>query len=121
MTEQPPKQDIEELVRRLETQNYPVVHIREAGQILVSLHHKNQAYPMALEFAASPHRQVRMLGMTMMEALAPDSEAAKGYLAGIRDAEKLLGKPNELAVTDKPPVPDYSAIGEVIKVWMREA
>ena len=57
---------------------------------------------------------VRTLAMSMMEALAPTHDAARGFVAGAKDAARLL------VAEIKPDVPDYSAIGEVIKMWMRE-
>lgn len=115
MTEQQPaRQEIEELVRRLESGSYPIEHIREAGEILASVQSASVTYSMALGFWESTNPQVRTLGMTMMEALAPTHDAARGFVAGARDAARLL------AAQAKPDVPDYSAIGEVIKMWMRE-
>ncbi|MDB5106758.1 MAG: hypothetical protein JWP91_4447 [Fibrobacteres bacterium] len=114
MTEQPPQQDIDELVRRLESGKYPADHIREAGEILASVQSPAITYKMALGFWESPNAQVRTLAMSMMEALAPTHDAARGFVAGAKDAARLLAK--EI----KPDVPDYSAIGEVIKIWMRE-
>jgi hypothetical protein len=114
MTEQPARQEIDELVRRLENGKYPPDHIREAGEILASVQVPAVSYTMALGFWESANAQVRALGMSMMEALAPHHEAAQGFVAGARDAARLLDK--EL----RPDVPDYSAIGEVIKIWMRE-
>jgi hypothetical protein len=115
MTEEPARQDIEELVRRLENGPFPLDHIREAGQILVSIQSHPASYRMALEFWESRHAQVRTLGMTMMEALAPHLEGARGFVAGAKDAAAGL------AAAGRPNVPDYSAIGEVIKMWMRES
>jgi hypothetical protein len=114
MTEQPAQQEIDELVRRLESGKYPVAHIREAGEILASVQSPAITYKMALGFWESSNSQVRTLGMSMMEALAPHHDAARGFVAGARDAARLL------AEEAKPNVPDYSAIGEVIKMWMRE-
>lgn len=114
MIEEPARQEIEELVRRLESGKYPAAHIREAGEILASVQAPSVTYDMALGFWASPNAQVRALGMGMMEALAPQHEGARGFIAGTREAAKLLAR--EL----NPDVPDYSAIGEVIKIWMRE-
>jgi hypothetical protein len=114
MTEQPARQDIEELIRRLETDKYPLQHIREAGEILASVQSPDTTYKMALGFWEKPNPQVRTLGMSMMEALAPHHDGARGFVAGARDAAGLLAK------EEKPGVPDYSAIGEVIKIWMRE-
>lgn len=115
MTEQQPaQQEIDELVRRLESGRYPMEHIREAGEILASVQSASVTYKMALGFWESANPQVRTLGMSMMEALAPSHDAARGFVAGARDAAKLL------AAQAKPDVPDYSAIGEVIKMWMRE-
>jgi hypothetical protein len=114
MTGQPAHQEIEELVRRLESCGYPLEHIREAGEILASVQAPALTYKMALGFWESAHPQVRILGMTMMEALAPQHDAARGFVAGAKDAARLL------AAESKPDVPDYSAIGAVIKMWMRE-
>jgi hypothetical protein len=114
MTEQPAQQEIEELVRRLESGKYPASDIREAGEILASVQAASLTYTMALGFWESSNAQVRTLGMSMMEAIAPRHEAARGFVAGARDAARLL------AEETKPNVPDYSAIGEVIKMWMRE-
>jgi hypothetical protein len=108
----PALQDIQELVRRLETTAYPVADIREAGELLAAAQPGDAAYRMALGFWESPHGQVRALGLSMMQSLAPAHEGARGFVAGARDAAGLL--------TPKPQVPDYSAIGEVIKLWMRE-
>jgi hypothetical protein len=114
MTEQPAQHDIDELVRRLESGKYPADHIREAGEILASVQEASVTYRMALGFWESSNPQVRTLAMSMMEALAPQHEAARGFLAGAKDAARLL------TAEMKPNVPDYSAIGEVIKMWMRE-
>lgn len=114
MTEQPAPQEIQELVRRLETGQYPLDHIREAGEILASVQSPAVTYKMALGFWESTNLQVRTLGMSMMEALAPRHEAARGFVAGAKDTAGLLAQENA------PSVPDYSAIGEVIKIWMRE-
>jgi hypothetical protein len=118
MTEKPAREEIEELVRRLQTGNFPLAHIREAGEILASVHTPAEAYQLGLDFAMSTHEQVRTLGLVIMEALAPKLDAAKGFLAGARDAARLLGQGPE---SRKPDAPDYSAIGEVIKVWLRES
>lgn len=115
MTEQQPaQQEIDELVRRLESGKYPLDHIREAGEILASVQSASVTYRMALGFWESPNAQVRTLAMSMMEALAPIHDAARGFVAGAKDAARLL------VAESKPDVPDYSAIGEVIKMWMRE-
>lgn len=115
MTEQQPaQQEIDELVRRLESGKYPLEHIREAGEMLASVQSVSVTYRMALEFWESPNAQVRTLAMSMMEALAPTHDAARGFVAGAKDAARLL------VAEAKPDVPDYSAIGEVIKMWMRE-
>lgn len=115
MTEQQPaQQEIDELVRRLESGKYPLDHIREAGEILASVQSASVTYTMALKFWESPNGQVRTLAMSMMEALAPKHDAARGFVAGAKDAARLL------VSEAKPDVPDYSAIGEVIKMWMRE-
>jgi hypothetical protein len=120
MTEEPAKQEIEELVRRLETTPYSAADIREAGQILVTMQAHALSYKMALQFSDSKFVQVRALGLSMMEAVAPHSDAAKGFLAGAKDAAKLLDNGRMAPIEDKPPVPDYSAIGEVIKMWLRQ-
>jgi hypothetical protein len=52
-----------------------------------------------------------------MEALAPNLDAARGFLSGARDAARLLGDEPER----KAQGPDYTAIGEVIKVWLHES
>ncbi len=114
MTEEPAQQEIAELVRRLESGKYPLEHIREAGEILASVQTPAVTYKMALGFWESPNPQVRTLGMSMMEALAPQHDAARGFVAGAKDAARLL------ATEINPDVPDYSAIGAVIKMWMRE-
>ena len=114
MTEQPAQHEIDELVRRLESESYPAAHIREAGEILASVQSESVTYRMALGFWESSNPQVRTLAMSMMEALAPTHEAAQGFVAGAKDAARLL------ATQAKPDVPDYSAIGQVIKMWMRE-
>ncbi|MDQ3002393.1 MAG: hypothetical protein M3Y08_14170 [Fibrobacterota bacterium] len=114
MTEQPAQQEIEELVRRLESGKYPASDIREAGEILASVQSASATYSMALGFWESSNAQVRTLGMSMMEAIASIHEAARGFVAGARDAARLLA--NET----KSNTPDFSAIGEVIKMWMRE-
>ena len=45
MTEGPAKQDIEELVRRLESAPYPIADIREAGQMLAGAQaHAQEGY-----------------------------------------------------------------------------
>lgn len=121
MTEEPAKQDIEELVRRLESSPYPVADIREAGQILAGAQAHSLSYKMALEFSDSRFPQVRVLGLAMMEAVAPHSDAAKGFLAGAKDAAKLLDAGRMTPVEDKPPGTDYSAIGQVIKMWLRQS
>ena len=72
MTEQQPaQQDIDELVRRLESGHYPLEHIREAGEILASVQTASAAYKMALGFWESPNPQVRSLAMGMMDAIGP--------------------------------------------------
>jgi hypothetical protein len=114
MTEQPAQHDIDELVRRLESGKYPPDHIREAGEILASVQDASVTYRMALGFWESSNAQVRTLAMSMMESLAPTHDAARGFVAGAKDAARLL------AAQAKPDVPDYSAIGQVIKMWMRE-
>jgi len=121
MTEEPAKQDIEELVRRLESSPYPLADIREAGQILAGAQSHSLTYKMALEFSGSKFAQVRALGLAMMEAVAPQSDAAKGFLAGAKDASKLVEAGQMAPLADKPVGPDYSAIGEVIKMWLRQS
>lgn len=121
MTDEPARQDIDELVRRLKETPYPSADIREAGQILVGLQPHPLSYKMALEFSDSKSTQVRLLGLTMMEAIAPHFEAAKGFLAGAKDAAKLLENGRMTPIADKPNPPDYSAIGEVIKMWLRQS
>lgn len=115
----PEKREIEELVRRLREGRYPLSDIREAGEILAGLYEPMQGYELALDFSTSDHEQVRKLGLSMMKALAANSDAARGFLSGARDAAKLLDEP--ASDSRKPPAPDYSAIGEVIKIWLRES
>jgi hypothetical protein len=117
MTEKPAREEIEELVRRLQTDSFPLAHIQEAGEILASVHTPIEAYQMGLDFALSTHEQVRTLGLAIMESLAPKLEAAKGFLSGAKDAARLLSRSPE---ADKPAKPDYSAIGAVIKAWLRD-
>jgi hypothetical protein len=107
----PSQQDIRELVRRLENDRYALGDIREAGDLLGSALPRDEAYRLALGFWDSAHGQVRALGLFVMQALAPDHEGARGFVAGAKHAS---GLPEEKAA------PDYSAIGEVIKHWMRE-
>jgi hypothetical protein len=111
MTE-PTQRDIRELVRRLETDAYSVNDIREAGELLAAGMAPEEAYRLALEFWESAHGQVRTLGLCMMRALAPAHAGARGFMAGAQHALAALEA--------KPAAPDYSAIGEVIKLWMRE-
>jgi hypothetical protein len=111
MTE-PAQNDIRELVRRLETDRYTLPEIREAGELLATGVSRDEAYRMALGFWESEHSQVRTLGLCMMRALAPDHEGARGFVRGAQHALSQL--------EEKPAGPDYSAIGEVIKMWMRE-
>lgn len=118
MTEKPTRHEIEELVRRLQSGDFPLRDIREAGEILASVHTPMEAYQLGMDFAMSEHEQVRTLGLVIMEALAPNLEAAKGFLSGARDAARLLRSEPEAR---KPAGPDYSAIGEVIKLWLRDS
>lgn len=111
MTE-PARQDIQELVRRLETASYSAAEIREAGELLASALDRDEAYRMALGFWDSEHGQVRALGLCMMRVLAPAHEGASGFVAGAKHAPGIAGS--------EPSAPDYSAIGEVIKHWMRQ-
>jgi hypothetical protein len=117
MTEKPARKEIDELVRRLQEAPFPLTDIREAGEILVSVHTQAEAYQLGLDFAMSDHEQVRTLGLCIMEALAPGLDAARGFLSGARDAARLLGAAPER----KAQGPDYAAIGEVIKVWLRDS
>jgi hypothetical protein len=112
----PTREEIDELVRRLQTGAYSHSDIKEAAEILFSVSNQVEAYQMALDFVTSLHEQVRMLGLCMMQKLAPSLESARGFLAGAQDAAKLLAPP-----ASGPPVPDYSAIGEVLKVWLRDS
>ena len=105
------QQDISELVRRLETDQYALGDIREAGDLLCSALSREETYRLALGFWESSHGQVRALGLFMMQALAPGHEGARGFVAGARHAS---GLPEEKKT------PDYSAIAEVIKHMMRE-
>lgn len=119
MTEKPARQEIDELVRRLQSGPFPLADIREAGEILASVHTSAEAYQMGLDFAMSNHEQVRTLGLCIMDALSATSEAARGFLSGARDAARLLGGKTEPAPAENKT--DYSAIGEVIKIWLRES
>jgi hypothetical protein len=119
MATPPDRREIDELVRRLREGRYPLSDIREAAEILAGAHTPLQGYELALDFSAADHEQVRTLGIAMMRALAPNSDAARGFLTGARDAAKLLDAP--ASGPSKPPAPDYSAIGEVIKMWLRES
>jgi hypothetical protein len=110
----PSRQEIDELVRRLQTDKYSLTDIREAAEILFSVQNQAEAYAMALDFATSLHEQVRILGLCMMEKLSPHLDVARGFLAGAQDAARLLEEGKAKAK------PDYSAIGEVIKVWLRD-
>ena len=107
----PAPQDISELVRRLETDQYALGDIREAGELLCSALPRDETYRLALGFWESAHGQVRALGLFMMQAMAPEHEGARGFVAGAKHA---TGLPEDKKA------PDYSAIGEVIKLWMRE-
>lgn len=120
MTEVPANQDIEELVRRLESSPYPIADIREAGQILVGVQPHDLSYKMAIKFSDSTHAQVRQLGMAMMEAVAPHSEAAQGFLSGAREAARLMQNGSLVSEESKPAAPDYSALGQVIKMMLRQ-
>ncbi|HLP43405.1 MAG TPA: hypothetical protein VK465_18020 [Fibrobacteria bacterium] len=116
MTEKPARQEIDELVRRLRSSHFHLADIREAGEILASVHTPAEAYQLALDFAMSDHEQVRTLGLVIMEDIAPRLDAARGFLSGARDAARLLVREEP-----KPPGPDYTVIGEVIKVWLRDS
>jgi hypothetical protein len=107
----PTQEEIRELVRRLEADRYSVADIREAGELLAASLPAGEAYELALQFWDSEIGQVRTLGLCIMRVLSPAHEGARGFVAGARAAEL----PAEPAAA-----PDYSAIGEVIKVWMRE-
>ena len=112
MTE-PAQNEIAELVRRLENSPYPIADIREAGELLAGAFPREATYRMALGYWESQNGQVRVLGLAMMQAISPSHEGARGFVAGAKGAGNL---PTETK-SDKP---DYSAIGEVIKHWMRE-
>jgi hypothetical protein len=114
----PSKEEINELLRRLQTGSYSLPDIREAADILFSTMNNVEAYQFALDFSTSLHEQVRILGLCMMEKLSPHLESARGFLAGAQDAVKLLQSGSN---SSKPAVPDYSAIGEVLKVWLRDS
>ena len=114
MTE-PALQDIAELVRRLESGPYPIADIREAGELLAQALPRDSVYRMALGYWESANGQVRTLGLSMMQAIAPAHDGARGFVAGAKDTAGLLSTAGV-----KPGAPDYSAIGEVIKMWMRE-
>lgn len=118
MTEKPARKEIDELVRRLESGTFPHEDIREAGEILASVHSQAEAYQLGLDFAVSGNDQVRTLGLVIMECLAPNLDAARGFLSGARDAARLLSRRPE---AEQPAKPDFSAIGEVIKAWLRES
>ncbi len=117
MTEKPARQEIDELVRRLQNSHFHLADIREAGEILASVHSQAEAYQLGLDFAMSDHEQVRTLGLVIMEELAPQLDAARGFLSGARDAARLLGR----EPAPRKAGPDYTAIGDVIKVWLRES
>ena len=116
MTEKPARQEIDELVRRLQSGHFPLSDIREAGEILAAVHTPAEAYQLGIDFATADNEQVRTLGLCIMEVLAPSLDAARGFLSGARDAARLL-----VDQAPKKSAPDYSAIGEVIKVWLRES
>ena len=120
MTEMPANQDIEELVRRLESSPYAISYIKESGQILVGVQTHDLSYKMAVKFSDSKFVQVRQLGMAMMEAVAPHSEAAQGFLTGTKDAARLLQNGPIATEETKSAVPDYSALGQVIKLMLRQ-
>lgn len=120
MAEGPSKQDIAELIRRLESSPFPTPHIREAGELLVGAQDHAASYKMAVEFSDSKFAQVRTLGLAMMEAIAPHHEAAKGFMAGARDAAKLLENGRMTPGDAKSNQPDYAAIGDVIKMMLRQ-
>lgn len=114
----PSREEIDELLRRLQSGAYSVPDIREAAEILHGSLNQAEAYQYALDFSTSLHEQVRILGLCMMEKLSANLPSARGFLAGAQDAVKLLQKSSESA---KPAGPDYSAIGEVLKMWLRES
>lgn len=118
MTEKPARQEIDELVRRLRSSSFPLRDIREAGEILAQTLEIPEAYALGLDFATADNEQVRTLGLCIMEGLAPKHDAARGFLSGARDAARLLGTGPQ---AEAKKAPDYSAIGEVIKVWLRES
>jgi len=120
MTQEPAKQEIEELVRRLETTPYSASDIHEAGQILAELQSTTSTYQMALKFSDSQHTQVRALGIAMMESIAAQSDAAKGFLAGLKDVTQLLEAGRLTPVETQSEGPDYAAIGQVIKMFLQE-
>lgn len=120
MTQEPAKQEIEELVRRLQTTPYSASDIQEAGQILAESQSTNSTYQMALKFSDSQHAQVRSLGIAMMESIASKSDPAKGFLAGIKDAAQLLEAGRLIPVETTTEGPDYAAIGQVIKMFLQE-
>lgn len=120
MTQEPAKQEIEELVRRLETTPYSASDIFEAGQILAESQPSLACYKMALGFADSKSSQVRSLGIAMMEAISSVCEPAKGFLAGVKDAAKLLEAGRLIPPEPVTEGPDYAAIGQVIKMFLQE-
>jgi hypothetical protein len=117
MIEKPARHEIDELVRRLRESRFALADIREAGELLASVHNAGENYQLALDFCMSDHEQVRTLGLVIMESLVPTMEAARGFMLGARDASRLLGR----EAPEKPAGPDYSVIGDVIKAWLRQS
>ena len=116
--------EIQDLLKRLQEENHPPEHVLEAGELLASSLAPPDGFRMAVDFFSSRHARVRQLGLGMMRGLAARHEAARGFLEGTQDAAKLLGASAPVAAggggaAEKKP--DYSAIGEVIKAWLRES
>ncbi len=119
-TSAPAKQEIEELIRRLESASFSAENIKEAGQLLSEVQSEEISYGMALGFTDSKFSQVRLLGLAMLESIAPKYPAAKGFLIGSQDAAKVLKNGNLPPPAKDPNKPDYSGLAEAIKLMLRE-
>ncbi len=116
----PAKQEIDELIRRLESAPFSADNIKEAGQLLTEVQSAEISYAMAIGYVESKFSQVRLLGMAILESIAPKYPAAKGFLIGSQDAAKILNKGILVPLSKDPNKPDYTGLAEAIKMMLRQ-
>ncbi len=115
-------QEIDEIVHRLRQRDYALKDVREAAEIVAGLQSREQILTLSEKLRCDHSRQVRIMGLCLLNALAnqyPPAQAALGKASAEEslhlEAIKRLDTGAEQVTTS------YPGMVSLIKCWLKES